>query len=204
MHLLNLTFDSEFEGSNFSYRLEFLPLMKFLQMKNSNNKQPAFLDYVHELNNGMELSQALEHGLTQIDNIDLDLFKKIGLKTYAEGKWSSHKIFQHLIDWERIWCFRAIIFARQEGTIPVAHDQEIMGDHSNADELSIEHLIKELKIVRQSTMMMFDSFNKTILDTSCTFFEYEMPITDIGFSITAHQFHHFKVLEERYYPLGKE
>ena len=173
-------------------------------MDQSEQKEnPAFLEYVYQLNEGAELNEALKLSLAKIDDIDIAQWKRIGLKTYAEGKWTIHKILQHLIDWERIWCFRAIIFARGEGTIPVAHDQEIMGQHSNADELSIEQLMNELRMVRQSTMMMFDSFNEKILETSCKFFEYEMPLFSIGLTVTAHQIHHFKVIEERYIPLDK-
>ncbi|MEM8898304.1 MAG: DinB family protein, partial [Bacteroidota bacterium] len=140
--------------------------------KSEIKENPAFLEYVYQLNEGNELKKALEFSLKGIDDIDIDQFKRIGLKTYAEGKWTIHKIIQHLIDWERIWCFRAIIFARGEGSIPVAHDQEIMGVNSNANELPIEQLINELQIVRQSSIMMFNSFNKEILETSCRFFEY--------------------------------
>jgi len=163
---------------------------------------PEFLDYVYKLNEGVELTEALKLSLENINDIDIDQWNKIGLKTYEKDKWTIHKIIQHLIDWERIWCFRAIIFARGEGTIPEAHDQVIMGENSNADELSIEQLVDELRIVRQSTIIMFKSFNKKILDTSCKFFEYEMPLFAIGLTITAHQIHHFKVIQERYLPLG--
>ncbi len=164
---------------------------------------PAFLAYVYQLNEGNELAEALKLSLKAINDIDIAQFNRIGLKTYEEGKWTIHKILQHLIDWERIWCFRAIIFARGEGTTPVAHDQEIMGKNSNANELSIEQLVNELRIVRQSSMMMFESFSKEILDTNCRFFEYEMPLFAIGLTITAHQIHHFKVIKERYVPLDK-
>lgn len=173
-------------------------------MEKSETKQnPAFLEYVYKLNEGNDLKEALQLGLKDINDLDIDQFKRIGLQTYAEGKWSIHKILQHLIDWERIWCFRAIIFARGEGTIPVAHDQEIMGTNSNADELSIEQLVNEMRIVRQSTIMMFESFNKEILETNCKFFEYEMPLFSIGLTIAAHQIHHFNVIKERYAPLDK-
>ncbi|MEM7660509.1 MAG: DinB family protein [Bacteroidota bacterium] len=166
-------------------------------------ENPGFLEYVYELNEGRELSEAFRLSLQQIDELDIDQFKRIGLRTYAEGKWTLHKILQHLIDWERIWCFRAVIFARGEGTIPVAHDQEIMGTNSNADELSIEQLIEELRIVRQSTLLLFRSFNEDILGTTCTFFEYEMPLYAIGFTITAHQIHHLNVIQERYLLLDR-
>ena len=76
-----------------------------------------------------------------------------------------------------------------------------MGKNSYADELSIEQLVNELRIVRQSTILMFKSFNTKILETNCTFFEYEMPLFAIGLTIAAHQIHHFKVIKERYVPL---
>ncbi|MEL7001418.1 MAG: DinB family protein [Bacteroidota bacterium] len=173
-------------------------------MKNQEvKKNPEFLEYVFELNGDIELNEALELSLDRINELDIDQLNRIGLKTYEKGKWTIHKILQHLIDWERIWCFRAIIFARNEGTIPDAHDQEIMGRNSNADELSIEQLVNELRAARHSTIMMFESFNKSILEKSCVFFEYEMPLYTIGLTVTAHQIHHFNVIKERYLPLDK-
>ncbi len=173
-------------------------------MKNEEvKKNPEFLEYVFELNGDKELNEALEISLNQINKLDIARLNRIGLETYENDKWTIHEILQHLIDWERIWCFRAIIFAREEGSIPDAHDQEMMGKNSNANERSIEQLVNELRTVRQSTMMMFESFNKKILETNCVFFEYEMPLYTIGLTITAHQLHHFKVIKERYLPLDK-
>ena len=173
-------------------------------MKKSETKEnPEFLEYVYKLNEGTELIEAFKLSLKEINDIDIAQLNRIGFKTYEKDKWTIHKILQHLIDWERIWCFRATIFARGEGTIPEAHDQEIMSKNSNADELSIEQLINELRIVRQSTIMMFESFSKKILETNCKFFEYEMPLFAIGFTITAHQIHHFNIIRERYIPLDK-
>ena len=171
-------------------------------MKNQEvKKNPAFLEYVYELNKGKELNESLEHSLQAINDLDIAQLSRIGLKTYESGKWSIHKILQHLIDWERIWCFRAIIFARNEGTIPGGHDQETMGEYCNADELTIEQLVNELRTVRQSTILMFESFSEDILETNCRFFEYEMPLSAIGLTIVAHQIHHFNVIAERYIPL---
>ncbi len=171
--------------------------------KSETKENPEFLEYVYALNAGTGLAEALRLSLKEINAIDIDQLNSIGLKTYKKGKWTIHKIVQHLIDWERIWCFRAIIFARGEGTIPDAHDQEIMGKNSNADELPIEQLVDELRIVRQSTIMMFESFSKKILETNCKFFEYEMPLYAIGLTITAHQIHHFNIIKERYIPLAE-
>ncbi len=170
-------------------------------METETKKDPEFLKYVYQLNEGVELTEALKLSLEKIDEIDIAQLNRIGFNTYEKGKWTIHTILQHLIDWERIWCFRAIIFARGEGTIPEAHDQEIMSENSNANERSIEQLINELRVVRQSTIMLYESFNKKTLETNCIFFEYEMPLFAIGLTITAHQIHHLNVIKERYIPL---
>ena len=161
----------------------------------------SFLEYVLGINGDIQLQDALELSLVEIDNLDVAQLDRIGLATYAEGKWSVHKILQHLTDWERIWCYRAVILARAEGTVPGGLDEEIMGMNSNADELSIEHLVKDLRIVRQSTILLFESFSKEMLEKICVFFAYEMPLYGIGYSITAHQIHHFNIIKERYVPL---
>ncbi len=169
--------------------------------QSENKRKPEFLQQVFKLNGEAKLSEAFASSLEAIDAIDIEQLKQLGHKTYQKDKWTVHKILQHIIDWERIWCFRAIIFARQEGSIPEGHDEEIMGENMNADELSIEQLIKELRIVRQSTILMFESFNEKILRTTCKFFDYEMPLYAIGFTITAHQIHHLNIIRERYLPL---
>lgn len=166
-------------------------------------KNPEFLEYVLKLNGDIDLNNALALSLKNINNLDIVQLNRIGLKTYEVDKWTINKILQHLIDWERIWCYRTLLFARNEGTIPEALDQEIMANNSNADELTIKQLINELKILRQTTIMMFETFNKTILETNCVFFEYEMPLFTIGLTITAHQIHHFNIIKDRYVPLDK-
>ncbi len=175
----------------------------YLLMKNQEvKKNPEFLKNVLELNGDTELIRALELSLNAINELDLDQLNRIGLNVYQRGKWTVNQILQHLIDWERIWCYRAILFARAEGSIPDAHDQEIMGKNSNANDLSVLQLVNELRAVRYATMALFESFDEKIRKTNCVFFEYEMPLYTIGLTITAHQIHHFNIIQERYVPLG--
>jgi hypothetical protein len=173
-------------------------------MKRSDIKEvPEYFEYYIKLVDDIELAVALDKSLKQIDDIDISQLKRIGLKVYAEGKWSVNKIIQHLTDWERIWCYRTIVFARNEGTVPEGHDQDIMGDNSNADELPIEQLIGELRAVRIATNKMFDTFNRQILETTCKFYKYEMSVLAMGFTIIGHQIHHVNIIKEKYFPLGK-
>lgn len=171
-------------------------------MKKSDIQEfPEYFDYYINLNRDIELTEAFDESINQIDTIDVERLKRIGLKTYSEGKWSVNKIIQHVIDWERIWCYRTLIFARKEGTFPDGNDEQAMAKHSNADELPIEQLIGELRAVRLATKAMFDSYNHQILTTNCKFYNYQMSVLAMGFNIIGHQLHHLNIIEERYVPL---
>ncbi|MEZ5054836.1 MAG: DinB family protein [Chitinophagales bacterium] len=172
-------------------------------MKRSDIKQlPSYFSAYINLVEDIELKNALEKSVEQINSIDITLLEKIGLKTYAEGKWSTHKIIQHIIDWERIWCYRTLLFVRNEGTIPSGHNENLMADNCNADELPISQLIDELRIVRMSTLAFFNSLSEQHYAINCQFINYEMSVLAMGFNIIGHQLHHFNVIQERYVPLA--
>lgn len=174
-------------------------------MRRSDIKQlPEYFDYYINLVEDVELVEAFDRSLKQIEEIDISQLKRIGLNVYAEGKWSVNKIIQHLTDWERIWCYRTLVFARGEGTVPEGLEQEIMAQNSNADELPIEQLIAEIHAVRYATKAMFDTFNNQIFQTNCRFYKYEMSVLAMGFNIIGHQIHHFNIIKERYLALDKQ
>src|SRR5690606_28379207 len=172
-------------------------------MKKSDiTKFPEYFDYYINLNEDIELTKMFSKSLEQIDDINIEQLKRIGLKTYAEGKWTVNKIIQHLIDWERIWTYRTLLAVRKEGTIPSGLDHNIMADNSNADELSKEQLLAELRAVRLATKAMFDTFNHKILQSDCKFNNNQMSVLAMGFNIIGHQLHHFNIINERYIPLN--
>lgn len=164
---------------------------------------PEYYDYYINLNEDIELTVAFDKSLKQIDDINIEQLKHIGLKVYAEGKWTVNKIIQHLTDWERIWCYRTLLSVRNEGSIAKGLDHDIMAEHSNADEQSIEQLLAELRAVRIATKAMFDSFNHEILLSDCKFSNNQMSGLAMGFNIIGHQIHHFNIIKERYIPLSK-
>lgn len=171
-------------------------------MKKSDIKElPEYFDYYINLNEDVELAEAFNNGLKQIDELNIDKLKRIGLKVYANGKWTINKIIQHLTDWERIWCYRTLIAVRNEGTIPTGLDHNIMAYNSNADELTVEQLLAELRIVRVATKAMFDTFNNEILLSNCKFNNNQMSVLAMGFNLLGHQIHHFKIINERYFAL---
>ncbi|MEZ5026113.1 MAG: DinB family protein [Chitinophagales bacterium] len=162
---------------------------------------PEYFEHFINLIDDIELDDAFEKSIQQIDSIDISLFEKIGLQTYAEGKWTVNKIIQHITDWERIYCYRILLYVRHEGTIPPGHDEQKMADASNADAIPITQLINELRSVRIASRALFQSFNDEQFMLSCKFLNYEMSVLALGFNIIGHQIHHLQVIQERYVPL---
>jgi hypothetical protein len=171
-------------------------------MKKSDiNPMPPYFDHYINLVADVELPQAFAESIQQLNEIDKDLLKSLESRSYAPNKWTVKGILQHIIDWERILSYRALLFARNEGSVPQGIDEKLLAANMNAEERSIDELIDELKVVRAATKSMFGSFNDEVLQNKGTNWKYEISVLAVGFTIIGHQIHHLKTVEERYVPL---
>ncbi|MBA3692169.1 MAG: DinB family protein [Acidobacteria bacterium] len=169
-------------------------------MKKSDiNPMPQYFDRYINLVADVELSQAFDDSISQLNELDRNLLTRLDGKKYAPDKWTVKEILQHIIDFERILSYRALLFARREGSIPQGVDEKLLGANLNADKRLIDALVDELIIVRVSTKTMFDSFDDEMLQTGGTNWKYEISVLAMGFSIIGHQIHHLKIIEEKYY-----
>ncbi len=80
-------------------------------------------------------------------------------------------------------------------------DENLLAANLNADRRTIDSLIDEIKNVRAASKAMFESFDDEMLLNRGTNWKYEMSALAMGFTIIGHQIHHFKIIEEKYYPL---
>lgn len=163
---------------------------------------PEYFDRYIDQVDDVTLPEAFERSIAAIDSLDLDLLERIGHTTYAPGKWTIPAIIQHVSDFERILGYRALIYARSAGIIPQSLDENLIADNSRAEHRGIREVAADLRAARLSTREMFASFDEAMLDTIGRIWKSDMQVLAMGFNIIGHQVHHFKVLEERYYPLG--
>jgi|JI10StandDraft_1071094.scaffolds.fasta_scaffold03984_4 hypothetical protein len=134
-------------------------------------------------------------------NLDWDRLHRIGFTVYAPGKWTVHDLFQHLIDTERIFCYRALRFARNDSTALASYDEDAYVSEAVATKRSLDELKEEFLQLRAATLWLFRSFSAEMLQRKGICFEREMSVGSIGFTIAGHVQHHLKVLQERYYGL---
>jgi uncharacterized damage-inducible protein DinB len=117
---------------------------------------------------------------------------------YAPGKWSIKEVVQHIIDAERIFCYRALCFARGERQPLPGFDENEYAAQSFADEREKEGLMEELQTVQQSSRQLFASFTDRQLEATGIANGNPIPVKAIGFILAGHTLHHLNILNERY------
>lgn len=173
-------------------------------MKKSNiNPMPEYFDCYINLVPDIELLQAFDNSIEQLNAIDRNLFAKLDGKRYAPDKWTVKDIFQHVIDTERIFAYRALRFARNDDIPLPGFDENSYAVNTTANDRTIISLLQELILVRGTTKMMFENFNHPMLLRKGIASNKEISVLALGFTIIGHQLHHLRIIEQRYIPLIK-
>lgn len=117
---------------------------------------------------------------------------------YDHGKWTIKELIQHLIDAERIFAYRALRIAREDQANLHGFEQDDYVLTSHANLRSIQQLVEEYKVLRRSTILLFESLLED--DLSRIGMASGSPVSPraIGFIIIGHENHHREIIEERY------
>ncbi len=124
--------------------------------------------------------------------------KEKGDFAYAEGKWTLKELIQHIIDTERVFCYRALCFARNDKTSLPGFDQDIFADNSEANTRDYYDLLDEMQLLREGTVQLFTSFSDEALLRIGIGSGNNMSVRALGYLFSGHQMHHLNVVKERY------
>lgn len=162
---------------------------------------PEYFDrYINKCDD-VELLTAIQISIDELDNLPLDKWEALGDTVYAPDKWTVKDILQHLIDTERIFAYRVLAFSRNETQPLPSFDENVYAAAANATNRSLKELVDELRLVHQSYKALYESFTSAMLNKIGKGFKGQYSIASMGFCMPGHQRWHFKILEERYYPL---
>lgn len=117
---------------------------------------------------------------------------------YAPGKWTTKEVFQHIIDIERVFAYRALCFARNEQAGLPGMDEDAYQAESRSGKRKIEDIMRELNAVRQSTIELFESFDDEALSKGGTANGKHVTVPTLGWIIAGHSEHHLRIIRERY------
>ncbi|HMN04091.1 MAG TPA: DinB family protein [Flavobacteriales bacterium] len=117
---------------------------------------------------------------------------------YAPGKWTTQEVFQHIIDIERVFAYRALCIARNEKADLPGMDEDAYQAESRAGRRDIDDIMRELKAVRSATIELFASFDAEALSKAGTANGKHITVPALGWIIAGHSEHHLRIIRERY------
>lgn len=165
------------------------------------NPMPLYFDRYINLCDDVELVEAIQTSIDELNHFPIETWKALGDRVYAPGKWTVKDILQHLIDTERIFSYRALAFARGETQPLTSFDEASYATSGQANTRSVESLVDELRSVHESFLKLVESFTPAMLQKAGVGFKGEYTVASIGFCMPGHQRWHMNVLKEKYYPL---
>lgn len=117
---------------------------------------------------------------------------------YQPGKWSIREVVGHLTDIERVFCYRALAFARNDPMPLPSIEQDDYVRHSNYAEQRFADIAEQFRITRLGTLAMFRSFDPSTLMRRGTASDVEFTVRAIAYIIAGHELHHIGVIKEKY------
>ena len=147
---------------------------------------------------GRDLTQTLDAQLAQTLPILRGISEEKSLHRYAPGKWSIKEMLGHLIDGERIFTYRALRFARRDGTPLPGFDQDPYVAAAHFDAQPWTDLIAEFEHVRRSTILFFRALTSEDLMRIGTASQNAITVRALGYIIAGHELHHIGILRDRY------
>jgi uncharacterized damage-inducible protein DinB len=120
------------------------------------------------------------------------------LKRYAPGKWSVREVVGHLIDTERVFAYRALRFARNDGAVLPGFEQDDYVREAQFDRRPWADLQEEFEAVRQSNLLMFRGLDGAAWLRRGVANGNAMSVRAAAYVIAGHELHHMGVLREKY------
>ncbi len=126
------------------------------------------------------------------------LSEQQGRYRYAEGKWSIKEVLGHVVDAERIFAYRALSIARGEKQSLPGFDENAYVENARFESRTFESVLAEYAAVREATILLFQSFDETILSQTGVSNNNPASVRALVYITAGHEQHHVNILNERY------
>jgi hypothetical protein len=169
--------------------------------KSAINPMPAFFDRYIEIVDDINIFDAFEKYSPDQVYHNTSKMVELGDRVYEPGKWNVRDILQHVIDNERIMSYRALRFSRNDTTVLPGYDEQQLAANTNTVDQTVEQLMNEFRLVRASTIALFQGMSEAMLLRSGHAYKSDISALALGFVIIGHSIHHMRIITDRYFPL---
>jgi uncharacterized damage-inducible protein DinB len=158
---------------------------------------PHYETYVTKVPDG-DLLEILEGQRQETQELLAGIPEGRALHRYAPGKWSIKEVVGHVTDAERVFCYRALRFARGDQTPLSGFDEKAYAPAGKFDTRPLPDLAAELDAVRHATIALFSGLDSEALARRGLANNKEISVRALAYVIAGHERHHLGILRERY------
>jgi len=146
--------------------------------------------------------ETLRRQRRELEPLLLGIDEQRGGYRYAPAKWTVREAIGHLSDAERVYGYRALIFARGHAIDAPKYDPDGYVAASGFDGRTIASLVAELLALRESTIAFFENLPVEAWTRTGTMGGQPLSVRALAFIAAGHVQRHVNVLRERYGVLG--
>lgn len=117
---------------------------------------------------------------------------------YSPGKWSIKEVVGHVVDFERIFSYRALRIARGDKTPIPGAEQDDYVRVGQFDRRSMLDLASEFHHLRQATLLLFRSLDEEALSRVGNASNLDISVRALAYIMAGHERHHMEILRTRY------
>ena len=145
-----------------------------------------------------DLLTAFDNQQKELESILSSISEENANHAYESEKWTIKEVFQHIIDAERIFSYRALCISRGDKFSFPSFDQNSYATNSFANRRTWKSIASEFLHVRLSTRDLFQSLRPEDHLIVGSANGNPVNVLSIGYIIIGHVTHHVEVVKEKY------
>jgi hypothetical protein len=118
--------------------------------------------------------------------------------SYGPGKWTLKQSIIHIIETERIFCYRSLALSRKENTSLPGFDQDLYVENHDSSHLSSQYIIKDFIKTRKLTIHQFNGYSSEQWQYIGQVSGQPIINSALPYMIGGHLAHHISIINERY------
>jgi uncharacterized damage-inducible protein DinB len=158
---------------------------------------PYYETYISKVPKG-DVLKVLEDQRRETQQLLGGLSDAKALHRYAPEKWSIKQVVGHLMDTERVFCYRALAFGRADANPLPGFDEQAWAPAGRFDARALKDLAAELDAVRRATIALFSGLDDEALTRRGVANNNPITVRALAWIIAGHERHHVAILRERY------
>lgn len=168
-----------------------------MQRPDPSEHAPHFQGYVDRVPDGDALAHLERQGAATRALLAAVPAERGGF-AYAPGKWTIKRVWQHVCDGERLFCYRAMCIARGETASLPPFDEDLYAANDGSDGRHLADVVAEFAAVRAATLALFRGFDAIAWARRGLANGKPASVRSLLWITAGHELHHLAVMRERY------